>query len=163
MLQRHYLNLYCRPGLNKCYISEDETTKAFHQLYQVFAPVNGTDLTAQPDAAVSDTTSGGILNHNGRLENNACSVPNGIKKKHGLMDVSNLSSSGKSLQASSENRSLNDVRRYSLETDSSIKHRIRQTNRSAELIIEKHNYKVEEKPSKIPASCPNEGYCYCYY
>ncbi|KAL0918586.1 hypothetical protein M5K25_010602 [Dendrobium thyrsiflorum] len=145
------------PGLNKCYISEDETTKAFHQLYQVFAPVNGTDLTAQPDAAVPETTSGGILNHNGRLENKACSVPSGIKKKHGLMDASNLSSSGKSLQACSENRSLNDVRRYSLETDSSIKHRIGQTNRSAELTIEKHNYKVEEKPSKIPASCPNEG------
>ncbi|XP_020573093.1 uncharacterized protein LOC110019668 [Phalaenopsis equestris] len=150
------------PGLNKCYISEDETTKAFHQFYPVPAPY----LTIHPDAAVSGIASDDILNQNQRLDNNACSIPSGVKTKNGLLDASNLpnssslscsTSSGKKLKASSDNRALNDVVRNSLDKDSSLKHGIRQTSRSAELFMEKQNHKVEEKPFKIPASCPNEG------
>ncbi|KAG0495716.1 hypothetical protein HPP92_000407 [Vanilla planifolia] len=57
------------PGLNNCSISEDETTKVFHELYQVPAPVSGTNLTSHLDAATSSITSAGPGNPVRRLEN----------------------------------------------------------------------------------------------
>ncbi|KAG0502675.1 hypothetical protein HPP92_002747 [Vanilla planifolia] len=56
------------PGLNNCNVSEDETTKAFHELYPVPVPVSDTNLTSHLDAAASTVTSAGPFNPDRRLK-----------------------------------------------------------------------------------------------
>ncbi|KAG0495708.1 hypothetical protein HPP92_000399 [Vanilla planifolia] len=115
------------PGLNNCNISEDETTKVFHELYQVPAPVSGTNLTSHLDAATSSITSAGPSNPVRRLENDMNNASLTGNRKLGFIsgtELLNDSSSthflnpSKMVQASSQNKVFNDVGYYLTESDS---------------------------------------------
>lgn len=56
-----------RPGMNKCIISEDETTRALHALYQVPLPENRSNMNGPTDAALLGTA---FTNERHQYQNN---------------------------------------------------------------------------------------------
>ncbi|KAG0502657.1 hypothetical protein HPP92_002729 [Vanilla planifolia] len=136
------------PGLNNCNVSEDETTKAFHELYPVPVPVSDTNLTSHLDAAASTVTSAGPFNPDRRLENNMNDAPLSRNKKHASMDgidfpndssLTQLPKSSRNLQVAFQNKCLNNVG-YCLETDSKLMPSYKDGGAT-----EKHLYKPTEK------------------
>ena len=76
---------YCRPGMNSCKITEDETTRALRALYMVPAPENnikdgGHDATAGIVAAIAPTFKGNIQ---------YISISGKVKGSHGGANVGN--------------------------------------------------------------------------
>ncbi|GAV83365.1 zf-CW domain-containing protein [Cephalotus follicularis] len=112
------------PGMNRCSISEEETTKAVILLCQVPAP---------------DSQSFGLP-----------AMPIGGKKKHVYKETSNetykdapmkFSNSVKNVQASVRSGSLNDVHHSPLVSEPDFQ----QLNNSSDLDAEKHKHKRKEK------------------
>ncbi|KAK8960083.1 hypothetical protein KSP40_PGU010802 [Platanthera guangdongensis] len=139
-------------GLNNCNVSQDETTKVFHELYQFPAPGNDTNVTAHLCAAASSITSGGTPNPSRRSENVMHNAPPNGKKKYGSMDatdlpkdssLTNLPNSSKNLPASSGNKEFNDVN-YCTEMGSSIKPKPGWMSRTTNISGEKHTHKQDK-------------------
>lgn len=140
------------PGLNNCNVTQDETTKAFHELYQFPAPGNDTNVTAHLSATASTITCAGTPNPGRRPENVMHNAPPNGKKKYGSMDatdlpkdssLTNLPNSSKNLPASSGNKDSTDVN-YCTEMGSSIKPKPGWTNKSTNFSGEKHTCKQDK-------------------
>lgn len=119
----HFINkilksTFCRPDMNRCSFSEDETTKALFSLYQ------GHSLDAQNNlqnvsGSILVSGTGATLQHPGQrqLNNDMHAAPGGKKKV--VKEISNSSnkegvsqsshSIKKNPQSSVKSRSLNDV------------------------------------------------------
>jgi len=147
-----------RPGLNKCFISEEETQKAFNALYILSAPETGANLNGHHDVTASSITSTDAQHFDRRLDHDTQSVPSTGKKKSGLVAASNMSKNSvlKNFQSSVRSRSLTDVSEYPVETNSSIKAGLGITSKSVDFTAEKHNHKRKEK-HKIPGHYSGEG------
>ena len=151
-----------RPGLNKCSISEEETTKAFNALYILPAPETGANLNGHHDVTASSITSTDGRQFDRRLDHDTQSAPSTGKKKSGLKAASNVSKnsfSKKNLQSSV--RSLADASEYPVETNSSIKARLGLTSKPVDFTTEKHNHKLKEK-HEIPGHYSGEGDYFLY-
>ncbi|KAM0954334.1 putative transcription factor & chromatin remodeling CW-Zn family [Dioscorea sansibarensis] len=144
------------PGMNKCSISEEETTKALHALYQI--PVSQSNTSANGVNAVASNTvlaEGQFLNHT--FGNNTTNLPAIGKKKHKLKDPSNLvngpallqgsASVKKNQQASVKSRSLNDVNvnRYQLESNMLSKADLDHSNNPTDFAVDRQKHKDEVK------------------
>ncbi|KAL0928623.1 hypothetical protein M5K25_000529 [Dendrobium thyrsiflorum] len=141
------------PGLNNCNVSQDETTKTFHELFQFPAPGSDPNLTAHLNAAASSVTSADTLNSGRRLENVMHNAHLSGKKKHVSMDASNLQNdsaltnlpnSSKNIFVSSVHEDFNDAG-YCMEMDSLIKPKPGLAARSLDITPEKHIHKPKEK------------------
>lgn len=71
-------NFY-RPGMNKCEISEEETTNALNALYVIPVPANGIPSVGHPNVASSGLVTSSTPNINGHIEQNK-------KRKNALSD-----------------------------------------------------------------------------
>ncbi|KAJ6790533.1 Uncharacterized protein M6B38_248990 [Iris pallida] len=143
------------PGLNRCSISQEETQKAFNELYLVPAPGTGANLSGHHDVAASSITSADALHIDQRREHTVGTFPTVGKKKYRLTDTSNLpnhSSSKKNLQPPFKSKRSSDVNEYPLES-SSLTKAAGVMSKSTELTTESHNHR---KKNKIPG-CYSDG------
>ncbi|PKU73173.1 hypothetical protein MA16_Dca021364 [Dendrobium catenatum] len=141
------------PGLNNCNVSQDETTKTFHELFQFPVPGSDPNLTAHLNAAASSVTSADTLNSGRRLEYVMHNAHLSGKKKHLSMDASdlqndlaltNLPNSSKNFLVSSGHKGFIDEG-YCMEMDSMIKPKPGLAARSMDITPEKHIHKRKEK------------------
>ncbi|KAJ0977694.1 hypothetical protein J5N97_013168 [Dioscorea zingiberensis] len=138
------------PGMNRCNISEEETTKALNALYQIPVPQSNTNLNGVPDVAPSNMILADSQHLSHTLDNNMNSAGAIGKKKHKLKDQSNpvndsvflpISSSIKKIQpASIKSRSLNDVNQP-LESNLSSKVVLEHVSKSTDFSSDKHKEK----------------------
>ncbi|XP_058076583.1 cysteine-tryptophan domain-containing zinc finger protein 7 isoform X2 [Magnolia sinica] len=142
------------PGMNKCTISEEETTKALNALYQVPITENQNNPHSRYDGA-SGMTVADVRHPDQSHEFGSQAMPGGGKKKHGSKDASSALSHStlthvpnaikKTEQASVRSRSLDDVNHYPLESNSGNKAAFQHVNKSNTFAIEKHQHKHKEK------------------
>uniref|UniRef100_F6HPZ9 CW-type domain-containing protein n=1 Tax=Vitis vinifera TaxID=29760 RepID=F6HPZ9_VITVI len=104
------------PGMNRCSISEEETTKALIALYQAPAPESQHNLQSRADSEISNAT-----NHDGPTQ-----FSNSLRKN---------------LQTSVKSRSLNDVNQSPLANELDFQH----LSKSSDLALEKQRLKQKEK------------------
>ena len=113
--------------MNRCDISEEETTKALNALYQVQVAENQNNPQNHANGTTSLVTSTHLqhLDRNNSSFNSQASSIQG-KKKHGLKDVQKAGSSGLSQmsntkknqqQESLKSRSLNDMTQIPVESN----------------------------------------------
>ena len=113
--------------MNRCDISEEETTKALNALYQVPVAENQNNPQNHVNGTMSLVTSA-YLQHLDQNNSSFYSQVSSIrgKKKHGLKEVSKAGSSGLSQMSNSKNnpqqesfksRSLNDMTQVPVESN----------------------------------------------
>ncbi|EOY06471.1 hypothetical protein QUC31_016266 [Theobroma cacao] len=150
------------PGMNRCDISEEETTKAFNALYQV--PV--TKNQNNPQNHANGITSLAAPAHLQHLDQNNSSFNSQVpsiqgKKKYGLKEVrkagisglSQMSNSKKNQQQESlKSRSLNDMTHVPVESNLMKKSRFQQK--------EKHSVGGEAKQAKTKKKRESDLYAY---
>ncbi|XP_057964806.1 cysteine-tryptophan domain-containing zinc finger protein 7 [Malania oleifera] len=133
------------PGMNKCSISEEETTKALFALYQLPAPESQNNLHGHAGGVVSAASLADVRNLDQNYQNHFRAEPSSLKKKHGLKEMSNATNQDgpmkKNLQASVKSRSLNDVNQSPLVNEPDFQH----FSKSGDPPMEKHKYKQKEK------------------
>ncbi|XP_077240735.1 cysteine-tryptophan domain-containing zinc finger protein 7-like [Tasmannia lanceolata] len=143
------------PGMNKCTISEEETTKALNALYQVPVPDSQNNLHSQHDGPASGIALTDLQHFDQSNELSLHSMPSGGKKKHGSKDASNAlshatpihlpNSTKKSQLGPVKGRSLNDSNHYPLESNPANKIAFQHTSQSNDFGVEKHIHKQKEK------------------
>lgn len=150
-----YDYMLCRPGMNRCDVSEEETTNALHALYLAPAPENGASLDGRDVAAPGASLASGVcLGQN--LELHVQNVPITEKKKSALKDASSIPTHStpsqipnfvkKDEQAFVKSRSSNDTNQYlHSEIDSSSKGGLGNTSRLTDFGVEKHKPKQKDK------------------
>ncbi|KAH7517109.1 hypothetical protein FEM48_Zijuj09G0027500 [Ziziphus jujuba var. spinosa] len=133
------------PGLNRCSVSEEETTKALIALYQLPAPESQNNLHNNPGGYFSGATLANFRHPDQNPQNFGwhTALGNGKKKhltnKEGPTQLSN--SVKKIMQASVKSRSLNDVNNSPLMAEPDLQ----QVSKSSDLSVEKQKYKHKEK------------------
>ncbi|KAF8006595.1 hypothetical protein BT93_K0793 [Corymbia citriodora subsp. variegata] len=134
-------------GMNRCSVSEEETTRAIYEMFHL--PVPDAQKSAPLTSDVMGINFASYQDSNNNL--GSCSPPalplsSGEKKKHGIKKPSfprnkdgpaQTSGSEKKLIVSSNGRSLNDVNRTSLENEADV----RWLSKSDDLEAEKHSHK----------------------
>ncbi|XP_039136235.1 cysteine-tryptophan domain-containing zinc finger protein 7-like isoform X3 [Dioscorea cayenensis subsp. rotundata] len=145
---------WLQPGMNRCNISEEETTKALNALYQMPVPQSNTSLNGVPNVAASNTILPDPHHLSHALDNNVNSAGAIGKKKHKLKDQANpvndsasllISSSAKKNQlASFKSRSLNDVN-HPLDSNMPSKVVLEHVSKSTDFSSDKQNLKHKEK------------------
>ncbi|KAF8680676.1 hypothetical protein HU200_045711 [Digitaria exilis] len=113
--------LHWLPGMNRCEISEEETTNSLNALYVIPAPANGISSVGHPHVASSGLVSSITSTLNGHVDQSR-------KRKSLLSDGHFLSEGSHQVQASvhpmsnqhapSKNKSYADGSQYSIERDS---------------------------------------------
>ncbi|KAG4378362.1 hypothetical protein GLYMA_17G024800v4 [Glycine max] len=144
--------LYWLPGMNRCNISEEETTKALYALYQM--PISEGQNNMQSHAAGPETGVGSVdalqLGLNRKKSSSDVMLDRG-KKKHGINektrsgvnnDMHRLSNNA---QESVKNRSLNEMNKQSTDSNRIKKSISKHSSRLNNLIEEKNTPKVKEK------------------
>lgn len=131
--------------MNRCSVSEEETTKALIALYQLPAPESQNNLHNNPGGYFSGATLANFRHPDQNPQNFGwhTALGNG-KKKHvtnneGPTQLSN--SVKKIMQASVKSRSLNDVNNSPLMAEPDLQ----QVSKSSDLSVEKQKYKHKEK------------------
>ncbi|TKY54131.1 MORC family CW-type zinc finger protein 4 [Spatholobus suberectus] len=148
--------LYWLPGMNRCNISEEETTKALYALYQM--PISEGQSNMQSHATGPETGLRSVdalqlgLNHKKSISD--VMLDRG-KKKHGINekaklginnDMHQLSNTEKNnAQESVKNRSLNDVNQWPADSNRMKKSNSKHSSRLNNLIEEKNTPKAKEK------------------
>ncbi|PON96624.1 Spastin [Trema orientale] len=137
------------PGLNRCSVTEEETTKALLQMYPPPLPESQANLNSNPGGLFMGTT---FANFRHPDQNPRDS---GGKKKHSLKVMSNLvnkdsptqlsNSTKRNMQASVKSRSLNDVNNSPLANDPDFQ----QYSKSNDLITENQKHKYKEKNREV--------------
>ncbi|CAN4091790.1 unnamed protein product [Withania somnifera] len=85
--------LYWLPGMNRCDISEEETTRALHAFYQIPLPDNLNSLQNHAGRSVAGVISGDMHGLGGNSQIGDFNyLANGGKKKHKLRETPNASS-----------------------------------------------------------------------
>ncbi|WCJ23523.1 Cysteine-tryptophan domain-containing zinc finger protein 7 [Euphorbia peplus] len=128
------------PGMNRCDISEEETTKALNALYHV--PLATGQNNLQIDT--SKTTSGVQVQHvDHSLQSlNSLAVPTPAKKKHGLKEIAKAgmmqssNSSNNHLQESVKSRSVNNMNQPPAEANLVNKSSVYTLSKSQNLVAE---------------------------
>ncbi|KAI9182280.1 hypothetical protein LWI28_023832 [Acer negundo] len=140
------------PGMNRCSVGEEETTKAFMALYHVPVLESQNNLHVNPPGVISRVNLADVRHPDQNNENYGSRfLPHGGKKKHGLKEVSSATnkdgpaqlsnSMKKNIQASVRSGSLNDVSQSPVISEQDF----RQLSKSSDLPEEKHKYKHKEK------------------
>ncbi|KAK1558243.1 hypothetical protein Q3G72_000157 [Acer saccharum] len=140
------------PGMNRCSVAEEETTKAFMALYHVPVLESQNNLHVNPPGVISRGNLADVRHPDQNNENYGSRfLPHGGKKKHGLKEVSSATnkdgsaqlsnSMKKNIQASVRSGSLNDVSQSPVVSEQDF----RQLSKSSDLPEEKHKYKHKEK------------------
>lgn len=138
--------------MNRCNISEEETTKALYALYQM--PISEGQNNMQSHAAGPETGVGSVdalqLGLNRKKSSSDVMLDRG-KKKHGINektrsgvnnDMHRLSNNA---QESVKNRSLNEMNKQSTDSNRIKKSISKHSSRLNNLIEEKNTPKVKEK------------------
>ncbi|KAJ4956717.1 hypothetical protein NE237_013500 [Protea cynaroides] len=154
------------PGMNRCDISEEETTRALYAVYQGPITEGQNNMHGLPAAA-----SGVPLDKVRRLDHTHLdlslqAVPGSAKKKQGSKEASSTanhmgsshfsSSTKKNQQASAKSRSLNDVDHLPLDSNNENKPVFQQLSKSGGLAVDKIMHKPKEK-HKLVDHCPDGG------
>lgn len=134
-----------RPGMNRCSVTEEETTKALIALYQLPAPESQANPNSNPGGFFSGATLANFRHPDQNLRDSSG------KKKHGLKVTSNAAnkdsptqlsnSMKKNMQVSVKSRSLNDVNNSPLVNDPDSQ----QLSKSNDLENQKHKYKEKNR------------------
>ncbi|KAJ7972919.1 CW-type zinc-finger protein [Quillaja saponaria] len=138
--------LYWLPKMNRCSVSEDETTKALIALYQAPAPESQINLQSITGSVITEGSLSTVQHPDQYLQNYSLHpMASGKKKlgkeasnstyKDGSMQLSH--SSKKNLQLSLKSRSLYDVNGSPLLSDPDVQ----QLKKSSDLAREKHKSK----------------------
>ncbi|OVA15012.1 zinc finger protein [Macleaya cordata] len=144
------------PGMNRCNVSEEETTKALNALYQVPVPESQNNLLSQPALAASGATLAEVHNlDQAHQDHTLHPMPILGKKKHGPKEIPNADSctgpmhlsdlTRKDQQASMKSRSLSDVHHSSLESNQGSKAGFQQLSKSSDSGVEKQRQRQKEK------------------
>ncbi|GMY16441.1 cysteine-tryptophan domain-containing zinc finger protein 7-like isoform X1 [Fagus crenata] len=142
------------PGMNRCTVTQEETTQALVALYQVPASESQTFLHGNPGGVIAGVTFANVRHPDQNNQNIGLhSMPSSGKKKDGLKetsdatfkdDPSQLSNSmKKNLQASVKGRSLNDVNQSPLMGEPDFQ----QLSKSSDLPVKKHKEKQTVRDS----------------
>ncbi|OMO63756.1 Zinc finger, CW-type [Corchorus capsularis] len=136
------------PGMNRCSVEEEETTKAVFALYQVPAAESQNNLQSNPGNAMSRLSSGDALQPDQNQRSfGSYAVPAAKKKKHSSKEISNaMDKDGatpmkKNMQSSLKSGSLTDVTRSPVVGEPGLQH----LSKSCDLPVEKHRNKQKEK------------------
>nr|XP_043618776.1 cysteine-tryptophan domain-containing zinc finger protein 3-like isoform X2 [Erigeron canadensis] len=148
------------PGMNRCSISQEETTKAMATHFLGPAPAVHGFQPVQPGASQSELMMIDPLHLDQRHQ--PFGQPVGMKKKHGMKDLPNepkperpsLSSNStkRNLQTSNKTRSLNGANQSPLVMEPEFQ----DSGQSSSLITEKHKFKHKEK-KKLRENFVDEG------
>uniref|UniRef100_A0A6P4AP26 uncharacterized protein LOC107433251 n=1 Tax=Ziziphus jujuba TaxID=326968 RepID=A0A6P4AP26_ZIZJJ len=120
------------PGMNRCDISEEETTKALNALYQLPVSDHQNSQQNQANGSASKVTAVGVQHPDLNLHNNnSHSISNRGKKRHASKEVPNSGGSGSSfwipnptknhLHEPVKSKSLNDMNHPPLESSTAKK------------------------------------------
>ncbi|XP_059632711.1 cysteine-tryptophan domain-containing zinc finger protein 7-like [Cornus florida] len=134
------------PGMNRCDISEEETTRALNALYQLPLPGSHNGLQNHADKIVTGGNSAEVQHFDHNHKNpNSHAVPKRGKKKQVSKETPNMASNGGQIQLSNlkknpqqeavKSRSINDM------NNSSVQH----LSKSCNFAVEKNNIKQKEK------------------
>ncbi|PIA61553.1 hypothetical protein AQUCO_00300819v1 [Aquilegia coerulea] len=138
------------PGMGRCSVSEEETTRALYALYGLPPP----DSQNNVDNLLNGTAAGVALPEGQHLDlrhqdQNMLGVPSGGKRKHGLKETADVTSLtgpmhisnsiNKNQQASLKSRSVNDVNHSPLDSNLANK------GKSSDSAVEKHRHKRKDK------------------
>lgn len=133
--------------MNRCIVSEEETTRAIYEMFHVPVPDAQKNTSLTSDLIGINFASYQDSNKNlGSCSPQALSLSSVEKKKHGIKKASfprnkdgpaQTSDSEKKLIESSNSRSLNDVNRTSLENEADVW----RISKSHDLEAEKHSHK----------------------
>ncbi|KVI12516.1 Zinc finger, CW-type [Cynara cardunculus var. scolymus] len=147
-----------KPGMNRCSISQEETTKAITSRFLGPAPMIQGSQPVHPGGPQSGAMSIDALHLDQRHQ--PFGPPMGVKKKHGTKDPPNESkpdrpslssnSTKKNLHASNKTRSLNGANPSSFELE------FQDSGHSSNLIAEKQKFKHKEK-KKLRENVVDEG------
>lgn len=134
-------------GMNRCSVSEEETTRAIYEMFRLPVPDAQKSAPLTSDVMGLNFASYQDLNKNlGSCSPQALPLSSGEKKKHGIKKPSfprnkdgpaQPLDSEKKLIASSNSRSLNDVNGTSLENEADV----RRLSKNHDLEAEKHGHK----------------------
>jgi hypothetical protein len=137
----------CRRGMNRCSVTQEETTKALFALYQVPAPESQTMHGNLGGVITGVTLANGRHPDQNHQNIGVPAMPCGGKKKDGLKEPSDATykdgppqlsnSMKKNLPASVKGRSLNDVSQSPLMGEPDFQ----QQSKSSELPVKKHKEK----------------------
>lgn len=149
--ESYFLYEICRPGMNQCGFSEEETTNALRARYLV---------PAVPEGNICSNLSGvvpGVANARQSEQNHRHydfhAVPGGGKKKHGGKerpittlkgDAPQLSNSKKN-EGTMKSRSLDDVNQLPIGDEANFRH----LNKAGDMPVEKHRHKHKEKQESV--------------
>lgn len=154
------------PGMNRCSVSEEETTektKALIAQCQVPAPESQNNVPRNPGGFMEGEALPKSWNPDQNLESFGLhAMPSGGKKKNGPKELSNASnrdgsvqlpnSMKKNLQASVKSRSLNDVNQSPLLSELDLQ----QLSKSSDMAVEKRKHKYKEKHKVLEPSTNGE-------
>ncbi|XP_043719711.1 cysteine-tryptophan domain-containing zinc finger protein 7-like isoform X2 [Telopea speciosissima] len=144
------------PEMNRCDVSEEETTRALYAAYQVPITEGQNNIHSLPVAAASVVA----LDEARRLDDSHLdvslrAVPGNAKKKPGSKEASSAanhmgsihfsSSTKKNQQTSVKSRSLNDVNQVPLDSNPVNKPVFQQLSKSGDLAVDKVMHKQKEK------------------
>lgn len=148
-LLKKYHQIVCRPGMNRCDISEDETTNALNALYVTPVPATGVS-SGVPHTAAAGTATSSTYNISGHLEQSR-------KRKNALKDGNGMAESSYPMpasiplmsnqQAPTKNKKTVDGEHYPFEGDSVSKHGPGPVSRSADFVVEKQKSKHKNRSS----------------
>lgn len=139
--------LYWLPGMNKCTISEEETTKALNAMYQVPVPDGQHNLLGQFNGAASGVTLADSQHLDQSHELSSHALPSSGKKRHGSKDLSNSlnqssqNSIEKNQQVSAKRGSFNDAKQLPLESQVASK----VSYQSPDIAVENQRHRQKEK------------------
>jgi hypothetical protein len=148
-----------RPGMNSCDFSEDETTKALHALYQMPISEGQNNLQTHASETAFGLSSADALQFGLNHKKSSSDVLlNQGKKKHVLKEKT---MSGKiNVQASGNNKSLNDMNQHPTDSKST---RMMSSKHSSRLIDEKHVSEEKEKQISGGGTSVIFKLIYCYF
>ncbi|KAK6260195.1 hypothetical protein SCA6_014669 [Theobroma cacao] len=136
------------PGMNRCSVDEEETTKAVFALYQVPVAENQNNLQNNPGNIMSRLPSADALQPDQNQRSfGSNAMPSAGRKKHSLKETSNAmdkdgpTPTKKNVQSSARSGSLTDVTRSPVVGEPGLQH----LSRSSDLSVEKHKNKQKEK------------------
>ncbi|KAK4372550.1 hypothetical protein RND71_007934 [Anisodus tanguticus] len=155
--------LYWLPGMNRCDISEEETTRALHALYQMPLPDNLNSVQSHAGRSAAGVISADMHGLGGNSQNEDFDyMANGGKKKHKLRETPNTSSNhGPTLSTNSnlqhelfKSRSLKNVNQPVAESNSISKSNAQIPVKSSDVLgkhlnkPKEHMANGDEKPKK---------------
>ncbi|KAF5182169.1 Cw-type zinc finger [Thalictrum thalictroides] len=138
------------PGMSRCIVSEEETTRALYASYGLPPPDSQNNVDSLPNGTAAGVTlpEGQHLDLR-HQDQNMLGVPSGGKKKHGLKETADVTSLtgpvhtsnsiNKNHQAYLKSRNVNDVNHSPLDSNLANK------GKSSDSAVEKHRHKRKDK------------------